>query len=160
MPNPDKNGHELAIRKVIAAPRAVVWRCWTRPELMQEWFCPKPWRVTRCEIDLRAGGRMVTDMGGPNGEHHENEGIYLEVVPMQRLVFTDAYTEGFVPIEAPFMTGIVELADTPDGGTAMYWAARHWSAENKEKHMAMGFEQGWGAAAAQLEELAIREMGK
>jgi uncharacterized protein YndB with AHSA1/START domain len=146
---------DISITRTISAPRAIVWRCWTEPELLKQWYCPKPWRVTQADIDLRPGGRSNTVFEGPAGERHDNTGVYLEVVPMERLTFTDAFSEGFVPKDgAPFMTGYVHLTDAPDGGTRMTWGARHWTAEDTAKHEAMGFHEGWSAAAAQLDELA------
>jgi uncharacterized protein YndB with AHSA1/START domain len=148
-------GHELSITRHIGAPRAAVWRCWTEASLLKQWYCPKPWRVAEAEIDLRPGGRSNTVFEGPKGERHDNFGVYLEIVPMERLVFTDAFTEGFVPKDgAPFMTGFVRFADAPGGGTTMLWGARHWSVDDKAKHEAMGFHEGWKASAAQLDELA------
>ena len=147
--------HDLSITRTIAAPRAAIWRCWTDPELLKRWYCPKPWRVTEASLDLRAGGRMNTVFEGPDGERHDNKGIFLEIVPMERLIFTDAFTEGFMPKDgAPFMTGFVHFSDAPGGGTAMRWGAHHWSAEDKAKHEAMGFHDGWNVAATQLDELA------
>ena len=144
----------LKIERTLAAPRAAVWRCWTEPDLLKQWFCPKPWSVAVADLDVRPGGRMNTVMQGPNGERIENAGIWLEVVDGARLAFTDAYREGFVPCETSFMTGFVELTDAPAGGTHMVWGARHANAEDARKHLAMGFEDGWTAASAQLEDLA------
>jgi uncharacterized protein YndB with AHSA1/START domain/uncharacterized glyoxalase superfamily protein PhnB len=146
--------HELTLTREIAAPRGVVWRCWTEPDLIRQWFCPKPWNLVEADFDLRPGGRMNTRMAGPGGEDIAGEGIWLEIAPMRRLVFTDAFTEGFVPTPEPFMTGVVELSDTPDGGTRLVWSARHAGAEARERHRAMGWEQGWNAAVDQLEETA------
>jgi uncharacterized protein YndB with AHSA1/START domain len=153
--------HDLSITRTIPAPRAVVWRCWTEPSLLKQWYCPKPWQVTKAEIDVRPGGRGDVTMQGPNGEVQECPGVYLEVVPQQRLTFTDAMTEGFMPGPGkPFMIGHVTLRDTPDGGTEMVWGVRHWSAEDKEKHETMGFHEGWSAAAEQLDELARQVAAK
>jgi len=146
----------LEIVRVIDAPRAVVWRCWTQPELLKQWYCPKPWAVTKADMDVRAGGRFNTVMEGPTDERVDNEGCFLEVVPGERLTFTDGYTEGFMPRPSSFMTGYVLLTDEADGKTRMAWGARHATQETRDQHLEMGFEQGWGAAAAQLEELATR----
>lgn len=105
-------------------------------------------------MDVRAGGRFNTVFAGPNGERMENVGSFLEIVPLHRLVFTDAFSEDFVPRPDSFMTGFVQLSDTDDGGTHMLWGARHTSAEQAAKHAEMGFEQGWNAAVDQLETLA------
>lgn len=146
--------HDLTLRRRIAAPRAVVWRCWTEPDLLRQWFCPKPWTVSEAEFDLRPGGRMNTVMSGPAGERVAGQGIWLLVEPLRRLVFTDAFTEGFVPVAEPFMTGEVVLEDLPDGATALTWSARHATAAATERHRAMGWEAGWNAAADQLDALA------
>ena len=147
-------GLTLEFEGRLAAPRGAVWRCWTEPELFKRWHCPKPWFVSEADFDLRPGGRMKSVMRGPDGERIDNEGVWLEVVEGERLSFTDAYREGFVPREAAFMTGFVRLSDAPAGGTLMVWGARHAREADKRKHLEMGFEPGWTAAAAQLEELA------
>ena len=98
-------GLTLEIEARLAAPRGVVWRCWTEPELFKRWHCPKPWFVSEADFDLRPGGRMKSVMRGPEGERIDNEGAWLEVVDGARLTFTDAYGEGFVPRETAFMTG-------------------------------------------------------
>jgi uncharacterized protein YndB with AHSA1/START domain len=147
--------NELSITQHINAPRAVVWRCWTEAALLKQWYCPKPWQVTEADLDLRPGGRMNTVFGGPAGERHDNKGVFLEIHPIESLIFTDAFSEGFFPKDGvPFMTGFVHLTDAPDGGTTMHWGARHWTAEDTAKHEAMGFAEGWKAAALQLDELA------
>mgnify|MGYP000082530219 CR=1 FL=1 len=149
-----KDGLTLEITRVIAAPRSVVWRCWTDPDLLKQWFCPKPWTVPEADFDLRPGGRMNTVMAGPNGERFENIWIFLEIDEGRHLTFTDAYSEDFVPRESSFMTGYVELSDTADGGTRLVWGARHATEADRDKHLEMGFEEGWKAASAQLADLA------
>ena len=94
-------------------------------------------------------------MKGPNGEEMPNPGVFLEVVPNEKLVFTDAYTKAWEPSGKPFMTGILTFED--EGGKMRYTArVLHWSAEDKAQHEEMGFEQGWGIATDQLETLAKR----
>ena len=80
--------------------------------------------------------------------------MYLEVVPERRLVLTDAYTAGWVPAEKPFFT-----ADRDDGGRsgtapATSRRARHWRDEDLKAHEEMGFHEGWGQTADQLEAVA------
>ena len=152
--NRPEGEHTLTLERILAASRAAVWRCWTEPELLKQWFCPKPWTVPEADFDLRVGGRMNEVMAGPNGERVELKGMWLEIEPMCRLVFTDAFTEGFVPSPEPFMTGVVELEDAPGGHTKPTSAARHANAEATAKHREMGWEAGWNAAADQLEALA------
>ena len=77
--------HELVLERTLAAPLGAVWRCWTEPALICQWFCPKPWYVSEAVVDLRAGGRFFTLMNGPDGEKVPNEGSFLDVVPQRKL---------------------------------------------------------------------------
>lgn len=149
---------DLTLHRRLASPRAALWRCWTEPALLSEWFCPRPWRVSACVLDLRPGGRFSTTMRSPEGRDFPNDGAWLEVVPGEKLVFTSALTEGWRPA-APAngglaMTGIIGFADAPGGGTDYTARVLHADAEGKARHEAMGFHEGWGAATDQLEALA------
>lgn len=144
---------DLVLERVIKAPRALVWRCWTEPELVKKWFTPKPVVTTSCEIDLRPGGRFNTAMRLPDGTEHTGLGCYLEVVDGERLVFTDALTEGWRPNALPFMAAFLSFKDHADG-TKYRAHIKHADAEARDRHQQMGFEHGWGIAAEQLEELA------
>lgn len=146
--------HVLTLTRVLDAPVANVWRCWTEPKLLEKWFCPKPWFVTDAKLDLRPGGEMSCVMNGPEGELFPNIGVYLEVVPMQKIVSTDAFLPGWAPSERAFMVAETLFADAGGGKTAYTARALHWSEESLKEHEAMGFHEGWGMAAAQLEELA------
>lgn len=150
---------DLVLDRVLAAPPALVWRCWTEPALICQWFCPKPWTVSEAVIDLRPGGRFFTLMRGPDGESVPNEGSFLEVVTQQKLVFTDIFGADYAPVAVPesgaglSFAAIVTFA--PEGAGTRYRAvARHRSAEDAQMHDSMGFQAGWGAAAKQLEDLA------
>ncbi|KAA3510178.1 SRPBCC family protein [Agrobacterium rosae] len=148
--NNHHGAHDLVLIREFDAPREKLYEAWTDPKLLKQWFCPKPWGVSHAELDLRSGGASLIVMAGPNGEVVENRGVYLEVVANEKLVFTDAYTSAWVPAEKPFMTGIVLFEDMGDGRTKYTAIARHWTAEDKTAHEAMGFHEGWGMAADQL----------
>ena len=142
--------HELSVSCHIAAPREIVWRVWT--DLKDQWFCPKPWRAEVIEEDLRAGGRSAMRMYGPDGEDTgPMEGIFLEVVPGERVVSTDAYASGWIPQE-PFLTSIWSFAQEGEG-TRFTATARHWSEEALKRHEAMGFHPGWDQMAQQFKDL-------
>lgn len=147
------NVHELNLTRVIDAPRQTLWRCWTEPELIKQWFTPRPWTTPVVEVDVRPGGASRMIFRGPDGEEFPNHGVYLEVVPGERLVFTDAFTAGWVPSAKPFMTGIISFADEA-GGTRYDARVLHWSAEDRARHEEMGFHDGWGRATDQLAALA------
>lgn len=146
---------ELILTRTIAAPPAILFRCWTEPDLIVRWFTPAPWTTASATIDLRPGGANTIIMHGPNGEVQPNHGCYLEVDPPHRLVFTDAFTGDWRPSEAPpFFTGILTFDDLGDGRTLYTARARHWTLEAAKAHEDMGFHDGWGRATDQLEALA------
>lgn len=142
--------HELSVTRLIDAPRDAVWRAWT--ERLADWWCPKPWTTEIVAHDMRPGGRSALIMRGPNGEESAMEGVFLEVVPAKKVVFTNAFTAGWVP-QAPFMVGIMTFADE-DGKTRYVGTARHWDEATMQQHEAMGFTDGWGVVAEQLEAVA------
>jgi uncharacterized protein YndB with AHSA1/START domain len=143
---------DLLLTRTLKAPRELVWACWTQPQHLVEWFVPRPHRVVACDIDLRPGGRFDTTFE-VEGTLHPNRGVFLEVAPTERLVFTDAFTEGWKPAPDPFMTAIISLADAP-GGTTYTALVRHRSPEAAAQHREMGFFDGWGTMAGQLDEFA------
>ncbi|MBK8439753.1 MAG: SRPBCC family protein [Rhodobacter sp.] len=144
---------DLSFTRRLAVPRSMVWDCWTLPEHIPHFFVPRPHRVTACDIDLRVGGRFNTTFE-VEGNEMQNNGVYLEVVPQEKLVFTDTYTEGWKPAPDPFMTAILLLADSEDGGTTYTAIARHRSPETRQAHEDMGFFDGWGTVVTQLEDYA------
>jgi uncharacterized protein YndB with AHSA1/START domain len=146
---------ELVLTRLINAPREKVYRAWTDPELMKQWFAPKPYTTPVVEIDVRPGGSAYIVMRGPDGKDMPNRGVYLEVVPNQKLVSTDAYVKAWEPSEKPFMTLIITFED--EGGKTRYTArVRHWTVADREMHEKMGFHQGWGLCTDQLEALVAQ----
>ncbi|MFB9224777.1 SRPBCC family protein [Paracoccus cavernae] len=144
---------DLSFTRTLAAPRALVWECWTDPRHIPHFFIPKPHKVTAVEIDLRIGGRFDTRFE-VEGNSIANRGVYLEIVPQEKLVFTDAFSEGWKPAPEPFMTAILLLADAPEGGTLYTAIARHRNPDSRKTHENMGFYEGWGTVASQLEAYA------
>ena len=148
-------GRELVLTRLIDAPREAVFRAWTDPELLRQWFAPRPWTTPVARLDPRPGGNSFIVMRDPAGQDYPNPGVYLEVIPNEKIVVTDAYTEAWVPSEKPFMTAVITFED--EGGKTRYTArALHWSAEDRDTHEKMGFHQGWGQCADQLAELVSK----
>jgi uncharacterized protein YndB with AHSA1/START domain len=146
---------ELVLTRIINAPREKLFRAWTEPALITQWFTPPPWKTIRAEIDARPGGASLIVMRGPDGTEMPNRGVYLEVVKDERLVFTDAYTKAWEPSAKPFMTAILTFEDL--GGKTRYTArVRHWTKADYETHEKMGFHKGWGIATDQLEALVAK----
>ena len=106
-PAENATSRTLVLTRLIDAPREKLFKAWTTPELLKQWFAPAPWTIAHVEVDVRAGGSSLVVMRGPEGQEFPCPGIYLEVVPNERLVFTDAYTKAWEPSEKPFFTGVI-----------------------------------------------------
>ena len=146
---------ELVLTRIIDAPREKLFRAWTDPELLKQWFAPLPYTTPHAEMDVRPGGSSLIVMRGPDGNEFPNRGVYLEVVENERIVFTDAYTKAWEPSEKPFMTVILTFED--EGGKTRYTArVLHWMVADREMHEKMGFHEGWGQCADQLAALVAK----
>jgi uncharacterized protein YndB with AHSA1/START domain len=153
---------ELSVTRYIDAPPQAVYRVWT--ERTAEWFAPKPFLTHVHAQELKSGGRSVIEIEGPDGTKDPHEGVFLEVVPNERIVTTNLFAAGWEPrtqkaTECDF--GMVSITTfEPEGSGTRYTArARHFDAEAVKQHQEMGFEQGWGLVADQLAELAEAEAG-
>lgn len=148
---------DLVLERVIDVPRELVFTAWTTPRHVKEWFVPKPWTITDCEIDLRRGGMFRTTMRSPEGQEFPNNGCYLDIVPNERLVFTDALQAGYRPSEKPFFTAVLDLKS--EGSGTRYTAyAIHRDEAGCKQHEAMGFYDGWGTVVTQMVEYIKAKM--
>jgi uncharacterized protein YndB with AHSA1/START domain len=153
--NPSIANRELVITRLIDAPREKLFRAWTEPELLKQWFAPQPLTTTVEEIDVRPGGSNRMVMRDPQGKEYPARGVYLEVVKNERLVFTDAYTSAWQPSEKPFMTVVLTFED--EAGKTRYTArVLHWTVADREAHEKMGFHEGWGLCTDQLAALVAK----
>jgi uncharacterized protein YndB with AHSA1/START domain len=140
---------DLVLERTLDVPRELIWIAWTKPEHLRQWFVPKPWTIADCEIDLRPGGIISFVMRSPEGQEFPNVGCYLEIVPNERLVWTDALLPGYRPSENPFFTAILTME--PQGSGTRYKAvAVHRDEAGRKKHEEMGFHEGWGTVAGQM----------
>jgi uncharacterized protein YndB with AHSA1/START domain len=145
---------DLVISRLLRAPRRAVWRAWSDPVLLKEWWCPRPWTTEVLAFELRAGGAFHTLMRGPDGGRSDNPGCFLDVVPQERLVFTSMLTAGWRPA-TPWlaMTAVVTMADEGEG-TRYVATVMHPDRETRDRHAEMGFHEGWGTCITQLEAFA------
>ena len=146
--------NDLVITRVLRAPVAALWRAWTEPDLLKEWWCPKPWTTEVRAFDLRPGGAFHTFMQGPDGGTSDNPGCFLEVVPQARIVFTSMLTAGWRPAK-PWLgfTAVITMADE---GTGSQYIARvmHPDDAAREQHEKLGFFDGWNTVITQLDDFA------
>ena len=146
---------DLVLTRLVDAPPEKLFKAWTDPELLKQWFAPLPYTTPVAELDARPGGASLVVMRSPDGLDMPNRGVYLEVVENERIVFTNAYTKAWEPSDKPFMTVVLTFEDL--GGKTRYTAlVRHWTVADRETHEKMGFHKGWGQCADQLEALVAR----
>ena len=153
---------DLILERTLDAPIDMVWKAYTDPEHLKQWFAPKPYKISECELDLRPGGIFRIRMVGPDGfgTGHGGAGCVLEVVEGKKLAWTSALGPGYRPAEMGEgcesfpMTAIVTFADAGNGKTAYKAVALHKDAKDRGTHEQMGFQDGWGTTARQLEEFA------
>ncbi len=151
---------DLVLERVVPVPRHLVWAAWTQPEFLKKWFCPLPWKVTACQLDVQPGGIFQTTMQGPEGPGFTNTGCWLQVVDNELLAWTGTMGPGFRPqpkelaAAVPFMMSAIIGLEDADGGTRYTAVVRHGDVASRQAHEAMGFHAGWGKALDQLVEHA------
>jgi uncharacterized protein YndB with AHSA1/START domain len=153
---------DLVLERTLDAPRDLVWKAQTEADHLKRWFAPKPYEITEAELDLRPGGIFRFRMVGPDGfdTGHGGAGCVLEVVEGEKFAWTSALGPGYRPAEMGEgcesfpMTAIVTLADAPGGKTLYRAVALHKNEADRDTHEKMGFHDGWGTVAGQLEQFA------
>jgi uncharacterized protein YndB with AHSA1/START domain len=140
---------QILITREFDAPRDLVFRAWTTPELVRRWWHANRGTMTVADIDLRVGGTwryvMVTDDGFEVAFHGE----YREIVPGERLVNTEVY-EGAPHAAAVTTTTFTEV----DGRTTVTLLVQHANKEHRDAHIGSGMEDGLQDALDLLEEVA------
>ena len=146
-PDPDTT---LTLRRTFNAERARVYRAWTDPSALSQWFCPLGMEVALAEVDLREGGRYRIGMRSPEGEIYITSGVYREISPPGRLVYTWCWeqSEGETSREAPAETLVtVEFHEHQDGTEVVLTHELFPSAESRDRH-----GQGWEGCLEHLEQ--------
>ena len=141
---------QILIRREFDAPRELVYRAWTTPELVRRWWHAKRGEMTVCEIDLRVGGPWRYVMNADGGMEVGFHGEYREIVPNERIVATEVY-EG-MPDAAALNT--VTFAET-DGRTTLTILVQHETKEHRDGHIESGMEAGMQEAMDLLEQVAV-----
>ncbi len=143
---------DFAIERFIDAPKHLVWDALTKPEHLKEWYMPKVWgRVTDCELDLRPGGIISITIVVNDGPEVPNVGCILDVMPMERLVWTSMLFPDYRPAtfdDIP-ITAIMTM-EAVGTGTRYVFTALHRDEADFEKNKASGFYQGTEIALDQF----------
>ena len=144
---------QILIKREFNAPKHLVYKAFTTPELVRRWWNAKRGEVTTCEIDLQVGGKwryvMVADGDFEVGFHGE----YREIVPNERIVSTEAF-EGIPDADANATLNTLTLTEA-DGRTTLEILVQHSSKEHRDAHIESGMEAGMQDAMDLLEQVAI-----
>ena len=159
---------EFVMSRVFDAPRDLVWKCFTDPERMKQWWGPKGFKVLAAKMDLRPGGTYLYGMQAPNGQTMWGKFVYREVVPQERMVFINSFSDekGGVtrhpgnenwPLE---MLSTFSFEDVPGRKTkfTVTWTP-HNASEGERKAFDSNRQsmlQGWGGTMEQLEAYLAR----
>ena len=152
----EPNKQELFITREFDAPRRLVWKAWTDPAHVARWWGPRGFTTRVEELDLRAGGASRYVMIGPDGTEYPVQGVFREVVPMERIVTTDEFGPDFVaPDGVELPQGVVLTClfeDLPGDRTRLTLKIVHPTAEDRRKHEEMGVIPGWQSSFDCLDE--------
>lgn len=147
---------DLVLERTVDIPKELVWKAWTTPEQLKQWFTPAPWETAEIEVDLRPGGIFRTLMRSPDGAEFDGVACYLEVIENEKLVWTSALLPGYRPkvqSDQPgagfVFTAVISIEDF-QGGTKYTAIVIHPDEESKKQHEDMGFHSGWSSAFDQL----------
>jgi uncharacterized protein YndB with AHSA1/START domain len=143
---------DFVLERFIDAPTHLVWEALTKPEHLKEWYMPRGWGVvSNCELDVRPGGIFSIDITTPEGQEFPNVGCFLEVAPMERLIWTSMLFPGYRPAvfdDIP-ITAIVTM-EAVGTGTRYVFTALHRDEADFEKNKASGWQQGTEIAVDQF----------
>ncbi len=141
---------QILITREFDAPKELVYKAWTTPELVRRWWHANRGEMTACEIDLRVGGSWRYVMVTPDGFEVGFHGEYREIVPNERLVSTEVY-EGMPDGEALDTLTLTEV----DGRTTLEILVQHQSKVHRDAHIESGMEDGMQDAMDLLEQVAV-----
>jgi len=150
-PNTESSELELVITRVFDAPRELVFKAWTEPERVAQWWGPRDFTIPVCELDVRPGGAILMHMHGPDGGVYPMKGVFHEIVVPERLVFTTRAFEdqdGNPQLDALHTVTFADLG----GKTKLTLQARVVRSTPEVAWALAGMEEGWVQALERLAE--------
>lgn len=143
----DPENREIIITRTFDAPAALVFRMWTEAEQVARWWAPAGCTTTVRQMDVRPGGTFRLVMHGPDGADYPVKGVYKEVSPPRRLVYTDDWDDD----SKPSMPSLVTVTfDERDGKTALTLHILCATPEDRAAMIDMGVVTGWNSCFDKL----------
>ena len=159
---------DIVIERIFDAPRELVWKAWTDPEMVMKWWGPEGFTAPSAKVDLKVGGKYTYAMKGPEGSQWDkvmhSSGIYKEIVPNEKIVVTDYFSDengnkmnpadfGQDPSFPSEMEVIITFEDMGDGKTKL--TITYPKPETEEQYQGMlksGMKEGWNSSLNKFEE--------
>lgn len=150
----DLANKQLRIIRQFDAPLDWVWRAWTDPKLLDQWWAPKPWKAETRSMDFSVGGYWLYSMNGPDGEQHWARADYKHIVPLESFQAADSFCDeqGRIDRDIPGMHWDVRF-NPIEAKTTVEVCATFSTIADLEKIVEMGFQEGFTAAHGNLDEL-------
>jgi len=154
------NANQLTLTRTFNAPRELVWKAWTDPELYKQWWGPSHFTCPSATFDLRVGGQWLSCMRSPDGQDFWSTGFYREITPYDRLVYTDSFGDehgNIVPAshygmpDMPLETLVTVTLAEQDGKTVMTLTHAGMQADDMEVNAKEGWNQSFDKLAAAVE---------
>jgi uncharacterized protein YndB with AHSA1/START domain len=154
----EQGKRDVMVTRVFDASRELMWKAWTNPEHFMQWWGPKDYTCPFCEMDLRVGGKYLYCMRSPEGRDYWGTGIFREIIPNERLVFTDSFADekgNVVPAthygmssDFPLEMLVIVTFEDLEGGTKM--TLEHIGVPSGPDRE--GTKQGWSESFEKLAE--------
>ncbi|MFN8514237.1 MAG: SRPBCC domain-containing protein [Chloroflexia bacterium] len=167
-PRPAAGEREIVIARTFDAPRTLIFRVWTEPEHLRRWFGPLGSTLTVCTIDLRPGGIWHYCLRDSSGAETWGRAVYREIIPPERLVFADSFSDAAGHLVEPTRYGmspgypgevlVTVTFDERDGKTLLTLRLAIETAPGAERE---AFRQGWNESLDRLAEAlpSTRDVG-
>lgn len=158
MVSTDLEKHVFVMERVFNAPRELVFKAYSDPEYLKQWWGPKGWTLPVCRVDFRPGGVWHYCMQGPDGTEAWGKAIYREIVAPERIVYSDFFSdaEGNTAAGMPESTATVLFTDH-NGKTKVTARVQFASAEDLQTTLDMGMSEGMGETFDRLEALLTQD---
>jgi uncharacterized protein YndB with AHSA1/START domain len=150
--NVDLSAKTVSIKREFAAGLSLVWDAFTTPELLDQWWAPKPWMSRTKNMDFRVGGRRFYAMVSPEGLERWSVQEYTAIDPKSRFSFTSAFSDENGNRELPGSDWDLNFTEE-NGVTTLRMTIFNGSRERMEKMIEMGFREGFSATLINLDEL-------
>lgn len=149
----DKATNSIHVKREFDAPRDLVWKAWTEPEILDEWWAPKPWKTETKSMDFRNGGSWMYAMCGPEGEKHWCLTSYSSVLPKTAFTSNDAFCDenGAVNTDLPQSTWEHRFSES-GARTLVTIGISFASPEDLEAIIKMGFREGFTMGLENLDQ--------